>query len=357
MRQRRKQRRRFRRLVLGALVLLILGLGGRELYQRGYSHRTMVITETEAYRKGIPYRGVVLYDQAVYQGNQVALHAWAEGHRVGAHRVVGTAESLILDIDGDSPYEKIAKWMRERRQPERADQTVSPVPLLREKPETVQENQDAQSVLLPPESLRLEKGELILQRAGFVTSYNDGYEKRFAYPTRKTLRTEELQQRMDLPAPSSKEDAVVLINDHEYAVALLTENDPDHAKDETGRFTVDTREYEGTIIHSHQNGEQRLLVLAMNAGFHEIYPERFIEGERILQEFEAIKVPIGAWIDEEERQGLLIRNDDALVEFVPVSDAEITDAYVYIDKERTVLRVYDEIFLHPNSVKEGEFIE
>lgn len=352
--KRRKRKPSTGILLLGVLLLVVGFFGLREVYQRIYSHRTHVITGTEPYTREADFRAVALYEQDVIKGKGIRIDPDADGKRIGAHQRIGRADAVIAPMDATVPTQEAAiRWIREQvfsqlqPAPKQAEQAAAT--------EDTEEETDTFASTLPLLWFHIQDNEIILDRSAFVSARTDGYENRLSYEHLHALRPEEVRALLAESVSPAATDAFTLINDHTYALAVLTEEKYDD--DPPVQFRVGEDLFTGDVVHTEDDETGRLIVYSLDEGFQKIYPQRFVEGQLLLQQYEAFTLPVSAWIEKDGQGGVYIRNNDAVVEFVPLTAVQRKDKLLYVDTQETDLAVYDEVFLHPDAVKEGDFIE
>lgn len=352
----KKQKRLITPLLAGLAVVLLLLIGIRALYQHLYSHKTIVITESENYQKQSDFQGVAIYDQKVFTGSGIQIDPAAEGRRIGANQVIGRADHI--NPSADAAVEISAPWTDWIREGMFDRMQLHPTGAVSESvAEEVTEDPDVLNYksLLSEEWIGFEQGTIRLKRSGKVSAAVDGYEHRLEYASAESLRPEEVRALLAQDGTSTDARAFTLVNDHSYVLALLA--DSEVFADDVSFVQIGEDRYPGTVLHTDTDGQDRLLVFYMDRGFDRVFPQRFLEGSLILREFPALVLPKSTRIEKNGQAGVYIKNDDAVVEFIALEDVEAEGDRLFVNLNNTELRIYDEIFLHPNAVKEGEFIE
>lgn len=340
--------------LLFGLVVLLLVLLARNLYQQLYSHRTLVLADSVRYEREIPFRAAVLYDQETFEADGVQIDPDRTGRRVGAHETIGTASAFLWDrILPVGSQEMLFAWIRDKEF-RNFTQPLAPVPI-ETAGETTEEDPFAST--LPDTFLHLEEDRLVLNRSAYVSPQTDGYEKILAYDTGPALRAEALLALFALPEAKPAQNRFSLINDHRYAIAAVIEKED--APEDISNLTlrVGDKEYHGSWEHTDTGATHTLMLVTMEEGFQDLYPARFIEGNVLSASFEALELPQEALIEKEGQTGVYIKNDDAVVEFVPTDPVYREDERIYVPLHDSLLSMYDEVFVHPKGVTEGEFIE
>lgn len=360
----KNQKKRLRRDLLLVLIVLLLGfLGAREVYQRLYGHRTLVLTDTVRYEKRVDFTGAVLYDQVVVESEDAQIDPAYDGKRAGAHAEIGRMAEITKKDTGDRKEpDELIDAIKTRR----FDAITSLVSLLPEETEITEdlpeeEPEESEDDIPPPTQYvpstpyRITDGTIVLGEAAYVSAKPDGFESLLPFDGMEQMRGSDITALQDYPPAAKEKAGFTLINDHRYGIALLTEQRLEPA----GQYELQIGDavLQGNSRKNHGSGEGSLILLDMDEGFLGIYPQRFIRGSIIVRAYEALKIPVGAFTEVEGEVGVFLKNDDAIVEFVPTPEKEEEDGFVYLPVDGSSLHVYDEIYLHPSGLKEGDFIE
>ena len=224
-----------------------------------------------------------------------------------------------------------------------------------EEPEESEDDIPPPTQYVPSTPYRITDGTIVLGEAAYVSAKPDGFESLLPYDGMEQMRGSDITALQDYPPAAKEKAGFTLINDHRYGIALLTEQRLEPA----GQYELQIGDavLQGNSRKNHGSGEGSFILLDMDEGFPDIYPQRFIRGSIIVRAYEALKIPVGAFAEVEGEVGVFLKNDDAIVEFVPTPEKEEEDGFVYLPVDGSSLRVYDEIYLHPSGVKEGDFIE
>lgn len=219
------------------------------------------------------------------------------------------------------------------------------------------------------------------QNAGIVTYNIDGFENIYKAKDFENYTYDKLNF-ADNNIESNKEQNVnigkpifKIIDNFEWFLAIKVENKNQIEQYEVGQaMTIeleDGNELVGRIKNINITGSNAVVILSLNTYLHENYNIRFVNLEIINFRKETYKIPTSVIVEKEGRKGVYIKEINGIVKFRPILILDVIDEYAYIEKgnnngyvkfegdekEVRTITLYDEIFLDPSAVKEGQILK
>ena len=257
--------------------------------------------------------------------------------------------------------------------------------------------EDATLLDISLSSLQLERDKLIAQldnkmqkynarETGIVSYHIDGYEKifipkEFDNYTYEKLFIDEINAKSIIKKEidnnflvSSGQAIFKIIDNFKWYLAIMIEDLEDIKEYEVGESILiefeDGTELEGKIIAVNITNEKAVIVVKFGKYLHEIYNIRIPVVNIINSRKEGLKIPSNVIIEKEGNKGVFIKDISGIVLFKQISTLGEEGEYTYIDKGNSngyinndngdfykTINLYDELFLDPSSVTEGEILK
>lgn len=212
--------------------------------------------------------------------------------------------------------------------------------------------------------------DLLSKTAGFFYDSLDGYEEIFDL---NKLNSFEL---LDFNLPTQdKENVKVLRNSFKivnnnifYAIIQLKDSKSSPEKGEMVSIKVNTDStITGEILDVKKSETDLLIKVVFNSGYDLIENTRILESSIILDKKMSYQLPSSSVFEIDGIQTVMKVNHSGYVESVPVEVIKIDGSKTFVsagndgqivinDKSVTTLRAYDEVIIHPNSVKIGDAV-
>ena len=133
----------------------------------------------------------------------------------------------------------------------------------------------------------------------------------------------------------------------------------------------DKTELNGKIISLNISNNNVVIVLKLNTYLHEDYNLRFTPISIINYKKEGLKIATDVIIEKDGKKGVFIKEIHGIVTFRQIDILGVEDDYTFInkgnnngyihfdgdEKPKKTVTLYDEIFLEPNRVTEGEILK
>jgi putative membrane fusion protein len=173
---------------------------------------------------------------------------------------------------------------------------------------------------------------------------------------------------------SSGQAIFKIINNFEWYMALKIDDFTDINQYEVGNSILvelldSNAELEGRIIKINTSGNKAVIIVKFNDYLHNNYNLRFPIVNIIHYRKEGLKIPTKVIIEKDGKKGVLVKDISGIVIFKQISILGEVDEYTIIDKGNNngyiednngksykTVTLYDEIFLDPSSVLEGEIL-
>lgn len=206
--------------------------------------------------------------------------------------------------------------------------------------------------------------------SGLVSYEIDGYENiflphDFENYTYDNLNIDEntkneIQNRISVGAPVFK-----IINNFEWYLALKITNIKDIEGYKIGQalnIEIEDKEIRGNIVAINTTYNKAVVVIKFSDYLHEIYNIRFTNVRIIKDKIESYKIPVKTVFDYEGKKGVYIKEINGIVKFKPVNIIDVVGEYAYIEKgdingNIKTISLYDEIFLDPTTVVDGQILK
>lgn len=206
--------------------------------------------------------------------------------------------------------------------------------------------------------------------SGLVSYEIDGYENiflphDFENYTYDNLNIDEntkneIQNKISVGAPVFK-----IINNFEWYLALKITNIKDIEGYKIGQalnIEIEDKEIRGNIVAINTTYNKAVMVIKFTDYLHEIYNIRFTNAKIIKEKIESYKIPVKTVFDYEGKKGVYIKEINGIVKFKPVNIIDVVGDYAYIEKADIngnikTISLYDEIFLDPTTVVDGQILK
>lgn len=131
----------------------------------------------------------------------------------------------------------------------------------------------------------------------------------------------------------------------------------------------DNRKLAGKIIQINKTGKKGVVILKLRNYLYDYYKLRFVDLNIVNSSKEGFKIPTNTIIEIEGQKGVYIKDFNGIVKFKPIIIIGEEDEYTFLDRGKSgyidipsqkeavkTIGLYDEIFLKPNKVVEGQII-
>lgn len=200
---------------------------------------------------------------------------------------------------------------------------------------------------------------------GGIISYDlDGYEEIFLAKDFENYSYDKLkvldQKRKKAESSISVGDSLgKIIDNFQWYMAVKIEDIKeitDFKVNQTIKVNIEGSEHElqGRIVAINTKDGKGVIVAEFTTMLHEFYNNRFPKVEIIKLKKESFKVPDKTILDKDGEIGVYIKDKSGIVKFAPINILGSDSGYTYLDIDSITL--FDEIFLSPNSVKEGQIL-
>lgn len=348
------------RLIAAVLFLTVFGLVLWQGYKMSYRSQTIVLERIVEYQKKTGFQGVVLYEEKAVpmKPGSYQLDIAKIGRRVGVHTKVGTVSEDALPTEekksfrawaAEQLHDAVAKELLEAAKREEADSSNS------EEPETE----------LPSKALLIdfgdapfieESGDLIANRAGILKTPLTGYESSLAASALDTIRPADVESILERSENTETVPGISIVDNTTYGIALVTKEPVDEPGD-TVRLQMNGTTLKGEVVQYQELGKQRFIAVRVNTGFEALHSAIRVEGELLGKRIEALRFPKSALVEKEGKTGVYMKSNAAIVTFVPIESFVESEDQIYVDRFEGTVALYDEIFIHPDAIQEGDFIE
>lgn len=201
---------------------------------------------------------------------------------------------------------------------------------------------------------------------GGIISYNiDGYEeiylpKEFENYTFERLNIDNLKddnninKTITIGSPICK-----IIDNFQWFIALKVDDSKeiqDYKVNDVLRFNIKgfNEEQKGKIITINKSNNKAVIVVELNSMLHNYYNLRFSKVDIIKSKKDGYKIPTEAIIEKESKKGVYIKDKSGIVKFKELNIIGQDSNFTYIDFNDITL--FDEIFINPNNIKEGQIL-
>ena len=201
---------------------------------------------------------------------------------------------------------------------------------------------------------------------GGIISYDiDGFEEVLLPKEFENYTFDKLELNNELEKNSNKSNISVgepfckIIDNFQWYIALKIKDIKEIEDVEVNkslRITIKGYDQEliGKIIAINTKGNKAVIVIELNTMLHDYYNLRFLDVEIIKLKKEGYKIPNKAIVEKDSLQGVYIKNKSGIVKFNPINIFGQDSNYTYVDIND--ISLFDEIFINPNSIKEGQIL-
>ena len=225
------------------------------------------------------------------------------------------------------------------------------------------------------EGNRIQKGVEIngeKSLSGIISYKIDGYEKKFV-PNDWERYTYNL---LHIPEEDNKiiiRDGIKIIKNYEWYL-LFKNNNLEKYKYEVGDiiniyFGKEKINTYGRVIDLNEDKDEIVYIVRFNSYLEQIYNNRFPEFEIILEKKFGLKVPTTSIFEKDGIYGVYIKELNGIVRFRAVEiifqDNEYTlvskspDGFINLEGEdfiRRTITIYDEVFINPSRLHDGQIL-
>lgn len=244
-------------------------------------------------------------------------------------------------------------------------------------------NQSVESLEKKKESLikEIESSKIIYttSSSGLISYTIDGYENIFVPRDFENYKYDDLKLPEIDSKDKSKKDknlkAFKIIDNFEWYMAIKIDDSNLIQSFKSGnsltlKISEDNREITGTIVAINNSEDKSVIIVKFNSYLEDYYDLRFPVISIILSKKEGLKIPTKAIVDKDGQKGVYVKEYSGIVKFRPVSIIGTEKDYTYIkkgDKKGYIdiksqqdlvktISLYDEIFMNPLRLKEGEIL-
>ena len=137
------------------------------------------------------------------------------------------------------------------------------------------------------------------------------------------------------------------------------------------RINKKDEKIKGNIIRIENKNNKGLIVIQSNSYFHDYYLNRYVNVDIIKKRYEGLKIPTESVVEKEGIKGVYIKDISGIIKFRPIKILGQNEEYTIADKgdknsyiklegsdeKKKTLRLFDELLLNGNNVKEGQIID
>lgn len=332
--------------VLVLLVLVVvLGVNG---YNHFYRTKTVILDETMHYEYKVPARAFLIFnEQVIAAGENFTPDPAVLNQRLKGDTVIGTVDdtSAGLDqgvpIDVESSFESAAN---ENKLPRWVSHYA----------ETIQGQESFPTMEEPRPWLIKSEGVVTTNVGGVLIDGTDGFEG-ITPRNVEQLSLDQMWALTHMQETTLQKGQYKLVDNLDYSMIITTEGEVSNSQ--TVDIAINHLRIQGDVLSFDQEENKTYYRVNFQDQYERVYNKRAMEISIIEREFNAFAVPKSAVFENDNTTGVMMKGDDALVTFVPITDYFIEDDTAYIRVLAGEVQYYDELFLHPKAVEEGDFIE
>lgn len=329
--------------ILAALILV-----GVNVYNHFYRTKVVVLQETTHYEDRAKGNVFFLFQEQVIAGNDAFTPDGQYIHqKVRGDTVIGTLSRPIetdeqgFPIDVEYGFEIAVK---DNRLPRWVQEYANHL-----------ENQQAFPTLEDGRPwFNYTDGQVITNTSGIFISGIDGFEG-ITPINMEQVNTDQMWALTHMKDVTKDPSHYKLVDNLSYGMLVTTEV-PVEERDSLD-IEIDGKRMTGSVVKQQAVDGKSFLQLLVHDRFEHVYNKRASEGVLILREFNAFVLPESALTERNGKPGVMVKGNDALAAFVPLTDYAIDDNTLYVRVLADELKYYDVVFTHPNAIQEGDFIE
>lgn len=201
---------------------------------------------------------------------------------------------------------------------------------------------------------------------GGIISYNiDGYEEVFLPKEFENYTYDKLKIDSNIPIDKGYETITIgqpickVIDNFQWFLALKIEDIKEIEDFKVNntlkiKFKDSDEEQNGKIIAINFSGNKAIIIVELNNMLHNYYNIRFSEVDIIKSKKDGYKIPTEAIIDKNSEQGVYIKDKSGIVKFRKLTIIGQDLNYTYVDVDD--IGLFDEIFISPKNIKEGQIL-
>lgn len=201
---------------------------------------------------------------------------------------------------------------------------------------------------------------------GGIISYNiDGYEEVFLPKEFENYTYDKLKIDSNIPIDKGDETITIgqpickVIDNFQWFLALKIEDIKEIEDFKVNntlkiKFKDSDEEQNGKIIAINFSGNKAIIIVELNNMLHNYYNIRFSEVDIIKSKKDGYKIPTEAIIDKNSEQGVYIKDKSGIVKFRKLTIIGQDLNYTYVDVDD--IGLFDEIFISPKNIKEGQIL-
>lgn len=212
--------------------------------------------------------------------------------------------------------------------------------------------------------------------AGILSFKVDGYENLYIPKDFENYTYENL----DIPKELKRKEendftGFKIIDNFQWHMGLKIDDIKNLKEYEVGdflhiRIKDDDRELTGRIVAINKSGNKMVVILRFNAYLEDYFDLRFPSVDIILSEKKGFKIPTKSILDKEGQKGVYIKEFNGIVKFRPISIIDSNKDYTFVnigkngyidikgyEKPVQTINLYDEIFLNPSIIEEGQILD
>ncbi len=212
--------------------------------------------------------------------------------------------------------------------------------------------------------------------AGILSFKVDGYENLYIPKDFENYTYENL----DIPKELKRKEendftGFKIIDNFQWYMGLKIDDIKNLKEYEVGdflhiRIKDDDRELTGRIVAINKSGNKMVVILRFNAYLEDYFDLRFPSVDIILSEKKGFKIPTKSILDKEGQKGVYIKEFNGIVKFRPISIIDSNKDYTFVnigkngyidikgyEKPVQTINLYDEIFLNPSIIEEGQILD
>lgn len=225
------------------------------------------------------------------------------------------------------------------------------------------------------DNIKQNKTSYTAERSGILSQKLDGYENTYLAKGFDNYTYENLK----IPKDKEKDidfNGFKIIDNFNWYLALKIE-DLDQIEEYKEKDSIDLKfqgfkeKTKGIIIKINKNKNKGVVIVRITEDIDKHYYNRFPKVSIIIEENTVYRLPVKALVSKGDETGVYIKEFNGVVKFKPLSIVKKDKEYVYVDigddkgyvklnKNKDPIQTitaYDEIFINPSNIKEGQILD
>lgn len=209
--------------------------------------------------------------------------------------------------------------------------------------------------------------------SGIISYEIDGYENIYLIEDFENYTYEKLEDLRKVETEKNLNGFKIIDNFNWYLILQIENKENIEQYQDNGIMNINFMEHReiipGKIVNINKTGDSAVVVLQFKDYFQDYYNIRFSKINILNSVIDGFKIPKKTVIEKDNQKGVYIKDFNGIVKFRPIIILGEKEDYFFIDmgksgmidipnEENSVktIGLYDEIFLKPNKIKEGQII-